>query len=221
MEFNSEMAEKILIYIAMVMSLGLHEAAHAKVAKFFGDSQPAEDGVDTWNPIPHIRRALFTCVLLPAITWFLSGFFIGGAFVRLNPMNMKPRRLGYALSVAAGPGMNLLISFLMLFFAILTGIFLKQKAAMGINVLLYIGAFNLLLFVFNLLPAPPLDGASILQTIFPQTERFFQTAGRFLFFGLLILLQFSDTAANILFYPFYQYYYLASDLIQSVMNIIL
>jgi Zn-dependent protease len=166
--------EMILIYLFLVLSLGMHEAAHAKVAGLFGDTQPRQDGVDTWNPLPHIMRSFFSCVIVPAITWFLGRFFIGGAFVQINPANMKRPRLGYATAVASGPLMNLALSILAGLLAIVFSLITKKPESSAVFIMLIVGSFNFFIFVFNLLPLPPLDGAVIIRTVFPATERFFK-----------------------------------------------
>jgi Zn-dependent protease len=218
MDLTNNPAEMILAYIMLVLSLGMHEAAHAKIAKLFGDTQPAADGVDTWNPIPHIKRSLFTCVIMPAITWFMGQFFMGGAFVRLNPANMKPQRLGYAISIAAGPLMNLALSGLFLLLSIPIALLTKNPSSPAVITLLYVGGFNLILCVFNLLPIPPLDGSSIVTAIFPQTAEIFRRMGGIAFLALFMLLQFSNAAAQVIFWPFNQYVILALRIILAIMG---
>ncbi|RPJ09305.1 MAG: site-2 protease family protein [Spirochaetaceae bacterium] len=218
MDLTTNPAEMILAYVILVLSVGMHEAAHAKIAKLFGDTQPAQDGFDTWNPIPHIKRSLFTCVLLPAITWFTGQFFMGGAYVRLNPANMKPQRLGYAASVAAGPLMNLVLSGLFLVLSVAIALITKNPTSSAVFTLLYVGGFNLIMFIFNLLPVPPLDGSSIITAIFPQTTEVFRRMGSIGFLALFMLLSFSREAAEIIFYPFTQYMMLAFKIIVSIMG---
>ncbi|MBN2352568.1 MAG: site-2 protease family protein [Spirochaetales bacterium] len=171
---NLNLAEMILIYIFLVLSFGMHEAAHAKVAELFGDPQPAKDGVSTWNPIPHLRRSFFSSVIIPAVTWFLLRFFIGGAFTRLDPARIKSRRWGYAAAVAAGPLMNLALAVLCGILAVLYALAVRKHwTSVGV-VMLVTGSFNFFGFVFNLLPIPPLDGSSVIRAVFPATDSFFR-----------------------------------------------
>ncbi|HEQ71890.1 MAG TPA: hypothetical protein ENN69_05325 [Spirochaetia bacterium] len=205
--------EMLLIYILLVLSLGLHEASHAKVAGLFGDTQPAKDGVATWDPIPHIKRAIVPCLILPAATWFLGRFFIGGAFVRLNPDNMTPRRMGYATAVAAGPLTNLTISLAAAVTAGLIAVITERPDSPAVIVMLYVGSFNFFIFLFNLLPVPPLDGSVILRTLFPQTEPFFQTMQSLpLLLIFVISVQFSAVSA-VLYYPIQMYWNVVGELI--------
>lgn len=183
---------QVSVFILLVLSLGLHEAAHARVASFFGDPTPAIDGVNTWNPVPHIRRAFFTCVILPAIAWFAFGFFIGGAFVMLNPAFMRPRKLGYFCAVAAGPGMNLLLSILFAAIGLVT-VKLQNAPVVDQNgflnplvtVFFACSSFNMLLVIFNLIPLPPLDGSSLAVTLFPGLRPLYDAIRGY---GLLIVI---------------------------------
>jgi Zn-dependent protease len=179
--------EMILIFILLVLSFGMHEAAHAKVAGLFGDTQPAEDGFDTWNPILHIRRSIFSSVIIPAITWFLLGFFIGGAFTRINPDNLRQRRLGYAAAIASGPLMNLAIAIVCAVLAVVFALVTKRNESSAVAVMLVTGSFNFFGCLFNLLPLPPLDGSALIRAAIPATERFFRAVQGFPILLLFII----------------------------------
>jgi len=154
-------------YVVFLFSTTCHEAAHALVAKLQGDETAAKGGQVTLNPIPHIRREPFGMVLVPIGSALLSGgnYLFGWASAPFDPdwARRYPRRA--ALMALAGPATNFALMFL---------------AVIGIHVANYFGVFssrdsfgpflwqiltiffslNLLLGIFNLLPAPPLDGSS-------------------------------------------------------------
>jgi Zn-dependent protease len=197
--------EMILIYVFLVLSFGMHEAAHAKVAGLFGDTQPAEDGFDTWNPIPHIRRSIFSSLIIPAITWFLFRFFIGGALTRLNPENMKPRRMGYALAVASGPLMNLAIAVVAGILTVVVALVTRRPTSSAVVVLLGVGSFNFFGFIFNMLPFPPLDGSAVIRAVFPRTERFFRLIQGFPILLIFIIGMQFPAFASVLFFPIQLY----------------
>lgn len=189
---------QISIFILLVLSVGMHEAAHARVATYFGDPTPEEDGVNTWNPIPHIMRSFLMCLVIPAFFWFLMGYFIGGAYVMLNPALMRPRRLGYFCAVAAGPGMNLLLATIFMIIAVIAGTMEAKPLTFTLTIYPFLldappvvlifalaGAYNVLLFVFNLIPIPPLDGSSMLATAIPALKPLYQSIQSV---GLIILI---------------------------------
>ncbi len=169
-------------YVAFLFSLTVHEAAHAWAALKLGDPTAYRGGQVTLNPIPHIRREPFGTVLVPLISFFLAGWMMGWASAPYDPVwaARYPKRSGWM--ALAGPVSNLLIvilSGLCLRVGIARGIFApgtgehlqfvqgvggggSEGAAVLLSILF---ALNLLLFLFNLLPLPPLDGASVIQLV--------------------------------------------------------
>jgi Zn-dependent protease len=181
-------------YIALILSLVLHEAAHAWVAMLGGDRTAYESGQVTLNPVPHIRREPFGTVLLPILSHMYMGWVLGFAHAPYNPYwaEAHPRRA--AVMSAAGPLANLLLAAL-LFLVMKIGLgmdwferplssatrtveFMETivvaaeqadegvlaKVALMCSVLF---SLNLILGLFNLIPLPPLDGAGIAEGILP------------------------------------------------------
>lgn len=174
---------------AFLFSTSLHEAAHAWAALRGGDDTAARGGQASLSPWPHVRRAPFGMLVVPLLTSLTQGWTIGWASAPYDPAwaDRHPRRA--ALMAAAGPGANLAIAvivFAILRVGIVTGFFdapvtvtfdrlvepvaaadpygLLAFAAIGLSVLL---TLNVVLFVFNMLPLPPLDGASVLTLFLP------------------------------------------------------
>lgn len=165
-------------YVAFLLSLTCHEAAHALAAKLGGDPTAYEAGQVSLNPIPHIRRSPFGTVVIPALTFFSSGFMMGWASAPYDPFwqQRHPRRA--TLMALAGPAANFLLVLLAIvtirgglalhFFAAPESIrFSHMVAAAGPGAAEGLATFasilfslNLLLGAFNLLPVPPLDGST-------------------------------------------------------------
>ncbi len=175
---------------AFLFSATVHEAAHAWVALRLGDPTAYLAGQVSLSPWPHVRRSPVGMLIVPLITSLTQGWTMGWASAPYDPAwaDSHPRRA--ALMSLAGPLGNLLIA-AAVFALIQAGLALgafepPQTATMqqlvlnampldamqvgdfiaeGLSVLL---ALNVLLFVFNLLPLPPLDGASVCTLVLPR-----------------------------------------------------
>jgi Zn-dependent protease len=158
----------------VLFALPFHEFAHAFTAVKLGDETPRREGRYTLNPLVHIDP--FGALLI-----FLVGF--GWARpVRWNPRNINVDvRLGSILVAVAGPLSNLLLAALSLLAIRLffdpSGPFsgamanTGTAAVWGLNLLYFFADINVLLFVFNLLPIPPLDGSHVLFALLPDSAQ--------------------------------------------------
>ena len=153
------LVEGLTWFVVFIFSTTLHEAGHALAAWKLGDSTAYEGGQVSLNPLPHIRREPVGMVLVPIISFALNGWMMGWASAPYDPSwaHRYPKRA--ALMAAAGPAGNLLLT-------VIAGLLIRSGvAAMIPGALMPIGILfmlNLLLFAFNLLPVPPLDGSAIL-----------------------------------------------------------
>lgn len=157
MEINAEtVALGLMWYAAFLFSTTFHEAAHAWSALRLGDPTAYHGGQVTLNPMPHIQREPIGTVLVPLLSYFIGGWMMGWASAPYDPYwaDRHPKRA--ALMALAGPMSNLLI-------ATVAGVVLRLGFAEGParQLLLILFTLNLLLFVFNLLPVPPLDGSAL------------------------------------------------------------
>ncbi len=172
------------VVLALALAFSVHEFAHAYVAYKFGDPTAKEQGRLTLSPLAHLD-------ILGTLLIFIAGF----GWARPVPVNRgyfrHPRVAGILVSVA-GPLSNLLlaaIGFALWYGMIRIGIFdfipiwfrdgLYQFFEICIGL-------NILLFVFNLLPFPPLDGYRIIEDLAPMHIRAKMT--QFENYGALIFL---------------------------------
>lgn len=169
----------LIWFVVFLFSTTLHEAAHAFAAYRLGDPTAYHGGQVTLNPIPHIQREPVGMILVPLITFAANQWMMGWASAPYDPTwaHRHPKRA--AIMALAGPFSNLLLAVtagILLRGGLETGVFvppdgfsftqLAQGAtgtwngpAVALSILF---SLNLLLFVFNLLPLPPLDGSAVL-----------------------------------------------------------
>ena len=176
-------------FVVFLFSTTLHEAGHAFAAWRLGDPTAYEGGQVSLNPLPHIQREPFGMVLVPLITFAINqgNWMMGWASAPYDPSwaHNYPKRAG--IMAMAGPACNLLLVLLSgvlirLGFAIgflrpptpsefgftqiVAGNGWAEGAAVPLSILFML---NLALFVFNLLPVPPLDGSAILPMFLSES----------------------------------------------------
>ncbi len=164
--FGTRLLWALTVIPALVVGFTLHEYAHAWVAVRLGDPTPKWQGRLTLNPLKHLD---------PIGTLLVFVAFVGWAKpVVWNPGYLRvSRRLGTILVAAAGPFANLLLALVgaILLRALVP---LLHPTSLGIisgllDVLVTFVVFNVLLFVFNLVPLPPLDGFAVLSNLAPSS----------------------------------------------------
>lgn len=157
---------KILTVPAILVAFTFHEYAHAIVADRLGDKTPKFQGRLTLNPIVHIDIVGFLMIMLVGFGWAKP--------VQTNPRSYKNYYKDDLKVSIAGPIANLLVSIV---FAVVIGLYGKfvnpsvigQSVYTIIYMMLYlIISINVMLFFFNLLPIPGLDGFHVLRDLFPS-----------------------------------------------------
>ncbi len=169
---DSQLVARALInVVTMVLSVCVHEFAHALAAYRLGDDTSARQGRLTLNPFAHADPV--GTVLLPAVAPFLGfGTFGWGKPVPYVPGNLTRKytmRAGEAMIAFAGPFANLVMGILSS--ALLVGLLRFSDIPYDSPFVVLIHAMvgiNFLLFFFNLLPVPPLDGSKVVAWMFGQ-----------------------------------------------------
>ena len=180
--------EKILLYFILVISICIHEWAHAFSADKLGDPLPRSQGRVTLDPLVHLY--LLGTIIIPFVMIFLSPSFaiLGwGKPVQLSLPNHKTRTRDDILITLAGPMSNLLLAFLTVLVFGLIGNFIFLNESF-LQLVATVVNLNCLLFLFNLIPIPPLDGSHILKRVAGMSDITFIKFSRFGIFLLLVLI---------------------------------
>lgn len=163
------------IVVIVVFSITLHELAHGWAAMSQGDNTPQQTGHLTLNPVVHMGKESIIFLCLMGIAW---------GQMPVNPSQFRSGKLGNILVSAAGPLSNLALS--ILFIAMLKILANLSLSGLFSAEFLYLAArINLTLFLFNLLPIPPLDGFHVFSEIFPQLKPLEYT--QFGLFAMMVL----------------------------------
>lgn len=172
----------------LIISLSFHEAMHAFMSHWLGDTTARDLGRLTLNPLKHVDP--FTTIILPLILLLLGmPPFLIAKPVPFNPYRVKFGDYGAALVGLAGPLSNFLLAIVGVSIVKLSGV------AIGTTIYQFCSLFiqlNIAVFVFNMIPFPPLDGSRVLFAFAPDPLRkvmqqieSFGLAGIFIFMFLL------------------------------------
>ena len=191
MNFNFE--QTLYSLPGIVLGLTLHEYSHAYTAYKLGDYTAKEDGRLTLNPLRHIDPVGFIFIIIAGFGWAKA--------VSFRESNLSNPKRDRALIAVAGPLANLLIGIASLllvkgFFYAFSYIYARLGIHIPqmfyyiiINLLLYTGIINLSLFIFNMLPLPPLDGSYVFLSGLHLTsyqEAMFMRWGSIILFAIII-----------------------------------
>lgn len=165
-----DFVQNVMFLVPMLLSLTVHEWAHAFSAFKLGDDTASREGRLTLNPLVHIDPV--GTLLLP---------LLGVPFGWAKPVPVNPARFnrtvsmgtGMAITAAAGPVSNLILSVLC---AIGLGVLVRNEGRAASEsafflLLVYGLQLNVALFLFNLLPIYPLDGSRIVERFVPYAWR--------------------------------------------------
>ena len=167
----ANLIQTIAIYaLPVVFAITVHEAAHGYVARYFGDNTAWSLGRVTLNPFKHIDP--MGTIVMPVVLYLAtSGAFLFG-YAKPVPVhfgNLRKPKQQMVWVALAGPGANFVQALLWgaLFYLVsaagVTERFVLEMCRAGMLV-------NVVMFVFNLFPLPPLDGGRILVGLLPWRQ---------------------------------------------------
>ena len=177
--FQQNPAAAVALLLGLVVGVVVHEAAHAYSAYLLGDDTAYRAGRVTLNPASHLD-------LLGSMMFLMAGFGWGKP-TPVTTSKLRGGLLGPVVVAAAGPASNLLIV------AVCAALYQLPAFESGyLQILVLLAAFgNALLFVFNLIPIPPLDGAKVIFPFLPRSLSgfvdFMNQYGPVILLGLVLL----------------------------------
>ena len=182
-----DLTEMLKIVPAAVIGLTVHEFSHAFTAYKLGDSTAKDEGRLTLNPLKHIDWLGFFLIVIAGFGWAKP--------VSFNPANLRNKHRDEILISIAGPISNFLIA--LVFFIIARLLYFVDyfhTTAFGleiINLIMIWGVINFSLFIFNLIPIPPLDGSHLyltfLKDINPKLMMNMYTYGTLVLLAIIIV----------------------------------
>lgn len=197
--------QALIWYVVFIISLTVHEYAHAFMANELGDDTAKLMGRMSLNPLVHIDPV--GTVIMPILGILFSGtalsyFIIGWAKpVIYNPLKLKHRKDELKIALM-GPAANLILATLVsLGFLAAKSVLVGVNLAQTVPIITHLIYINIFLAVFNLIPVPPLDGSKIWPLFLGNKS--LKVINGLGYFNLLIAILLAYTlvpfAANIIF----------------------
>jgi len=155
-------ANIVVVIVSILVSLTIHEAMHAYVAHVLGDTTAKDEGRLTLNPLQHVDLLMTIGLPVVMIMVGLPPLLIAKP-VPFDPHSVRFGEYGAALVALAGPFTNLGLAIVGAVIMRLVG--LDGDLAGILNIFVQI---NIVFFVFNMIPFPPLDGSRLLYALAPE-----------------------------------------------------
>ena len=177
--FTRDPVGAVAFLLGILVGIVIHEASHASSAYALGDDTAYRQGRLTLNPAEHLDVLGSLMILMAGFGW--------GKPTPVTPSKLKGRVWGSVAVAGAGPASNLLVV------ALCAALFRLPPFQGGylLTLVWYLALANGLLFILNLIPIPPLDGASILYPFLPRSldgfVSFMYQYGPMILIGLVLL----------------------------------
>jgi Zn-dependent protease len=161
---NVDIGYIAIVVVSLLISIPIHETMHGLVARWLGDTTAHDEGRLTLNPLRHVDPLL--TIVLPA-GMLLLGFppiFVAKP-VPFDPHSVRHGEYGAAMVGIAGPLSNLALAIITALFLRVSGLDINEGFGFALAIFTVV---NISLFVFNMLPIPPLDGSRLLYAFAPE-----------------------------------------------------
>jgi Zn-dependent protease len=182
---NFDLVRVLKILPGIILGLTVHEYCHALVAHMCGDSTSKDQGRVTLNPLKHIDPLGFIMLIIAGFGWAKP--------VQFNEQKLRNPKMDVIKIALAGPLSNAVIAMVLsIVFSLLSSAlppYVTPTMQIVSEVFLYAIYINWALFIFNLIPLPPLDGSHLLLSLFKKFPDLYSALykyGSFLLFGLII-----------------------------------
>lgn len=180
---NFDILRTLKFLPGIILGLTFHEFSHAFVAHRCGDSTSRDQGRVTLNPLKHIDPLGFMMLLVAGFGWAKP--------VEFNEQNLRNPKTDTLKIAVSGPVSNAILAMLLsLVFALLVKTANLSWYSLTSELFIYAIYINWGLFIFNLLPVPPLDGSHLLLSYFrkyPVLYNALYRYGSYIFLGIIVL----------------------------------
>ena len=180
---NFDILRTLKFLPGIILGLTVHEFSHAFIAHRCGDSTSRDQGRVTLNPLKHIDPLGFVMLLFAGFGWAKP--------VEFNEQNLRNPKTDPLKIAVAGPLSNAILAMVLsVIFAILYKFVDLPYYSVASEVFIYAIYINWGLFIFNLIPVPPLDGSHLLLAYFKKYPALYEGLykyGSYIFIGVIIL----------------------------------
>lgn len=173
--------DTLFLAIIFIISISLHEYAHAWMANRLWDPTPRNQGRLTPNPIAHIDPVWFLLIFLIWFGW--------GRAVQYNPYYLKNPLYDELKIALAWPAMNIILSVLAIIILIVYQLIIGPGQDLVTAFWMQFAFLNIALAVFNMIPIPPLDGYRLIKVFAPRLMTQVEQYGQYIliWFALLFI----------------------------------